>query len=200
MPTWVRRTVSTTPGAFWSGPTVTTAVDCDASMQGLIEAAFTALMANPGLNCVPNVKSCMSSKWPTMPVDCCVGGSPPDHGEIKPLIVVCSTDSTTIQVDILRGLVISCGGHTLDVKAIMQSCFGAPIGTPNTNEFNEFVNEPQFGGSADERQGAFVIWNRAIGSVWEKTTTTTPGSFWAGSSTTTAKGIQCFNSVLAWRF
>jgi hypothetical protein len=200
MPTWARRKTGTIQHGFWRSNEDVYSDDCDEATKGLILAAFNTLIGNAGLNCVPAVRDCWNDKWPTIPVDCCVDGSPVDHGGLQALIIVCTTDPTAIQIEIAKGLVQACGGHRLDVKAVLQLCFGAPAGTPTSADFNDFLGEPVFGGNLAEREGTFVIWNRTIGSVWQKTTTTTSGGFWAGSTTTNSKGNVCISANLSWQF
>ena len=120
MPTFVKRDVVTARHGFWQGDEVTQTVDCTTAQQTAINAAFTALMANPGLNCVPGLKACMQGKVATIPVDCCVNGAIPDHGGIQSLINICTTDATSMQAEIAKGLVRSCGGHRLDVVVLQE--------------------------------------------------------------------------------
>jgi hypothetical protein len=200
MPTWVRhKTGSVHQGGFWTGSDTDTFADnCSDQDKANIDAAFKALNANGGLDCFPALRDCMRGKWDTIPVDCCFDESrPPRGGQLEALIFVCNMNSAQAQAEICQGLVRACGGHTLDVKAMLFSCFGAPSGVPSTADFNDMVNEPQFGGNANEREGQFVIWNRQTGEVWNKTTTTSSG-FWTGS-TSTAKGNRCFGNP-AWVF
>ena len=200
MPTWQRHvTGSTSTGGFWTGSTENTYADnCSAADKASIEAAFNTLDGNAGLNCFPALRDAMRAKWASIPIDCCFDNTrPPRDGELQAFIFVCNMTARQIQAEICQGLVRACGGRTLDVKAMLFACFGAPEGVPTTADFNNMVGEPQFGGNANERVGEFVIWNRNTGEVWDKTTTTT-GGFWT-SSTSPAKGARCFVNG-AWVF
>ncbi len=196
MPTFVKRDI-VTHNAFWRGDDVTQVDDCTDAQKAAINAAFTTLMANPGLNCVPGLRNCMTGKVATIPVDCCVNGAIPDHGGVAALINICSTDATSMQAEIAAGLVRACGGHRLDVVAVLQMCFGAGRGTPSPNDFADFENEPVFGGNNNEREGVWVVWNKLAGTIFEKTTTSTDMGFWRGTVTTSAKGNTCF-TLAAW--
>lgn len=200
MPHWVRHKTGTVhTNGFWTGSDTDTFDDnCSTKDKTDIENAFNALNANGGLNCFPALRDAMRNKWPTIPVDCCFDSTrPPRGGELQAFIFVCDMSQQQIQVEICQGLVRACGGHTIDVKAMLFSCFAAPAGVPSTADFNNMVGEPQFGGNVNEREGQFVIWNRNTGEVWDKSTTTTSG-FWTGS-TSTAKGNRCFVNA-AWVF
>jgi hypothetical protein len=184
---------------FWTGSNTETFADnCSAANKTSIQNAFNTLDANNGLNCFPALRDAMRGKFPGIPIDCCFDETrPPRGGDLQALIFVCNMTDPQIQVEICQGLVRNSGGHTIDVKAMVFSCFGAPAGVPTTADFNNMVNEPIFSGNGNEREGQFVIWNRSTGEVWNKTTTTTSG-FWTGS-TSTAKGGRCFVNG-AWVF
>lgn len=194
MPTWVRHKTGSRDLGFWRGSEDTFADNCSDGQKAAIEASFQTLTANPTLaSCFPTLKSCMDSKWPNMPVDCCFDATrPPRDGDLQALIFICDLGDRGRQIEILRGLTRSCGGRAIDQRAVVFALFGAPEGVPVGNELTDFLNEPTFGGNANEREGEFVVWNRQTGEVFQKTTSTTNAGFWRGSVTTTAKGTRCF--------
>src|SRR5712692_6392741 len=199
MPTWVRHVTSSTSG-FWPSTTNTYADNCSEQNKTDINNAFNALNANGGLNCFPMLRDCMRGKWPTIAVDCCFDSTrPPRGGELEALIFVCQMSSQQIQVEICKGLVVGCGGTTLDVKAMQFACFGAPLGVPSPSDFNDMAGLPQFDGNPHEREGTFVIWNRQTGEVWDKITTQVSRAFWPGTDTVPSKGSRCFVDV-SWIF
>jgi hypothetical protein len=73
---------------------------------------------------------------------------------------------------------------------MLFACFGAPDGVPSGSQFNSMIGAPHFNGNTQEFEGAYVIWNRGTGEVWQKSTSTSSG-FWTGS-TVTSKGARCF--------
>jgi hypothetical protein len=193
MPTWVRHVTGTTstPGFWTATKTETFADNCSAAQKTSIMNAFNSLSANPGMNCLPALRDAMRSRFESIPIDCCFDETrPPRGGDLQALIFVCNMTDAQIQAELCQGLVRGSGGTTLDVKAMLMSCFGAPQGIPTGAQFNEMVNLPQMSNNANERIGEFCIWNRSTGEVFDKTTTTT-GGFWT-SSTVVAKGGRCF--------
>lgn len=193
MPTWVRHVTgtTTTPG-FWTGSTTNTFADnCSDAQKASIMNAFNSLNANPGLNCFPALRDAMRSTWNTIPIDCCFDATrPPRGGEVEALIFICDMTDRQIQVAVCRGLVQANSGTTLDIEAMLMSCFGAPEGVPTAAQFNDMITLPQMSNNVNERVGQFCIWNRTTGEVFDKTTTST-GGFWTGS-TTISKGARCF--------
>ncbi len=193
MPSWQRHvTGTTTTGGFWTGSTTNTYADnCNANQKAQILNAFNSLNANPGLNCFPALRDAMRTTWQTIPIDCCFDSTrPPRGGELESFIFVCDMSDRQIQVEICSGLIQANGGTTLDVQAMLMSCFGAPEGIPTTANFNDMVTLAQMPNNSNEFVGKFCIWNRKTGEVWDETTQTTSG-FWTGS-TVPAKGNRCF--------
>jgi hypothetical protein len=200
MPNWQRHvTGTTTTGGFWTSTTTNTFADnCSTADKSAIQTAFNSLSANGGLNCFPALRDKMIPSFTTISVDCCFDASrPPRGGEVEAFVFVCQMTARQIQVELCKGLVGVNLGTTLDVKAMLMSCFGAPEGIPTSAQFNEMVGLPQMPNNANEFAGEFCIWNRNTGEVFDKTTTTV-GGFWT-SSTVPAKGPRCFINN-AWVF
>jgi len=201
MPNWLTHVTSTTttPG-FWTGSTTTTTADnCSATDKTNIQTAFNNLSANRGLNCFPALRDAMLPRFASITIDCCFDNTrPPRGGEVDALIFICQMTDPQIQIALCTGLATAAsGGTSLDVKAMLMSCFGKPVGVPTTAEFNEMTGLPQMPNNTAEFVGQFCIWNRQTGEVFDKTTVTT-GGFWTGS-TNPAKGARCFIDA-AWVF